>query len=228
MLVYRILTLSNPVGAQLGTRSQTTITIADNDAPRPEKLEIVDDFERPDLPSGQDSNHIGVGYVTWNHPAASAVITLTITPPASVPDAATPNTVLQLDLTIGAGQWAGFSHAFTNADTNAWLSQDWSSFEGICFWLYGNNTGGTLFFDVIENRNPGSTRDDAERWSVDIPDNFTGWKFFQLPFSQFKRKEIGNGAPFDGLTLTEVHGYAIGGFGSVNMGANTYYVEPTM
>uniref|UniRef100_A0A7C1FGT9 Glycosyl hydrolase family protein n=1 Tax=Caldilinea aerophila TaxID=133453 RepID=A0A7C1FGT9_9CHLR len=220
-----VFTLSNPAGAQLGARSQATVTIVDNDALPPEKLVLLDDFERLDLPSGQDPDGIGVGYVTWNHPAASSAITLTTTPPASIPGAPDPNTVLQLDLTIGAGQWAGFSHAFTNAAANVWLSQDWSSFEGICFWLYGNNTGGTLFFDIIENRNPGSTRDDAERWSVDIPDNFTGWKFFRFPFSQFQRKEIGNGAPIDGLTLTEVRGYAIGGYGSVNMGANTYYVD---
>lgn len=221
-----VLMLSNPIGAELGARAQAIVTIIDNEAPTPpEKLVLIDDFEQADLPSGQDPNGIGVGYVTWSHPAASSAILLTNAPPTTVPGAADPNTVLQLDLTIGAGQWAGFSHAFTNAAANVWLSQDWSSFEGICFWLYGNSTGGTIFFDIIENRNPGSTRDDAERWSVDIPDNFTGWKFFQIPFSQFNRKEIGNGAPNDGLTLTEVWGYAIGGYGSVNMGANTYYVD---
>jgi len=69
----------------------------------------------------------------------------------------------------------------------------------LCF-KWCNNTGGVLFVDISENRNPGSTRDDAERWSVDIPDTFTGWKFFTIPFSEFHRKEIGNGAPNDGLT----------------------------
>jgi beta-glucanase (GH16 family) len=186
---------------------------------------VIDNFERDTLPFGQDPNGIGVGYVAWNHPSARASIALTKTPPAQPPGFPKENTVLKLDLTIGPGQWAGFSHAFTNDQANAWLSQDWSGYEGITFWLYGNNTGGTLFFDIIENRNPGSTRDDAERWSVDIPDTFTGWKQFSFTWDQFHRKEIGNGAPNDGLTLKEVHGYAVGGFGTKDMGSHSYYVD---
>ncbi len=100
-----------------------------------------------------------------------------------------------------------------------------SRYEGVCFWLYGNNTGGTLFLDVLDNRNPGSTTDDAERYSVDIPDDFDGWQFFQFTWDELSRKEVNNGAPNDGLNLLEVHGYAIGGFGSVDMGQNTYYLD---
>ena len=219
--------LSNPQGVQLGVRSAVTVTIVDNDAPATggAKFTLVDDFEQSALPSGQDSNGIGVGYVTWNAPSAAAAITLTQNPPSQVPGAVVSNTVLQLDVTIGAGQWAGYTHAFTNETADTWVSQDWSSYEGICFWLYGNNTGGTLFFDILDNRNPGSTTDDAERWSYSIVDNFTGWKLFEVPFSDFARKEIGNGAPNDGLTLTEVWGYAVGGYGSVDMGTRTYYVD---
>ena len=186
---------------------------------------VIDDFENNSLPAGQDSDGVGVGYITWNHPSASAVITTTTTPPVPVPDSEAGNTVLQETLTVGTGQWAGFTHAFTNATADQWLSQDWSSYEGICFWLYGNNTGGVLFVDILDNRNPGSTSDDAERWSVDIPDNFAGWQLIQIPFADFHRKEIGNGAPNDGLNLTEVHGYAIGGFGSVDMGTQDYYID---
>ena len=64
--------------------------------------------------------------------------------------------------------------------------------------------------DVLDNRNPGSTKDDAERWSVDIQDNFSGWQEIELPFASMHRKEIGNGAPNDGFGLTEVHGWAFG------------------
>jgi hypothetical protein len=109
---------------------------------------VIDNFERDTLPFGQDPNGIGVGYVAWNHPSAKASIALTKTPPAQPPGFPKENTVLKLDLTIGPGQWAGFSHAFTNDQANAWLSQDWSGYKGITFWLYGNNTGGTLFFDI--------------------------------------------------------------------------------
>ena len=136
-----------------------------------------------------------------------------------------PNNVLQEDLTLGAGQWAVFVHNFTNDTVDAWVPQDWSSYEGVSLWLYGNNTGGTIFLDILDNRNPGSTTDDAERWSLDIPDNFSGWQFFQFTWDDFNRKDIGNGAPNDGFTLTEVHGYAVGGYGNVNMGSQTYYVD---
>ena len=54
------------------------------------------------------------------------------------------------------------------------------------------------------NRNPGSTRDDAERWTSAFKDNFSGWKEIKIPFASMTRKEIGNGAPNDGFGLTEV------------------------
>ena len=72
---------------------------------------------------------------------------------------------------------------------------------------------------------PARPRDDAERWSLDIPDNFSGWQFFQFTWDDFNRKDIGNGAPNDGFTLTEVHGYAVGGYGNVDMGSQSYYVD---
>ena len=91
-----------------------------------------------------------------------------------MPGAPSPNNVLKMDLNVVS--YAGFTHSFENAAVNAWVTQDWSAYEGISFWLYGNNSGTTLFVDVLDNRNPGSTKDDAERWSIDVPDNFSGWK----------------------------------------------------
>ena len=74
------------------------------------------------------------------------------------------------------------------------------------------------------NRNPDSTVDDAERWwSIDIPDDFDGWQFFHSPGTNSRARKFGNGAPNDGFNLTEVHGHAIGGYGSVDMGTNNYY-----
>ena len=189
------------------------------------KSVIIDDFEDGLLPTGTDPNGLGVGFVTWNATGASVAITTTNAPPAAVPGLGEPNIVLKEDLTIGPGQWAGFTHAFTNAAANEWIPQDWTSYEGFSLWVYGNNTGGTLFVDILENRNPGSTADDAERWSVDIPDNFSGWQYFEFPWSAFNRKDIGNGAPNDGFTREEIHGYGIGGYGNVNMGSQSYYVD---
>ncbi len=45
--------------------------------------------------------------------------------------------------------------------------------------------------------------------SVRFTDDWTGWRFVEFPFSDFTRKNIGNGAPDDGFTLTEVHGIGI-------------------
>lgn len=222
-----LLDLSDPVNAVLGPRSHATLTIADNDTGATGGCctRVIDDFEEGQLSAGEDPNGLGVGFVTWNAAGAGVSITTTVTPPAAVPGAAAGNRVLREGLSIGAGQWAGFTHAFSNAALTEWVSQDWSSYEGLSLWLYGNNSGGTLFIDVLDNRNPGSTRDDAERWSVDIPDTFSGWHYFEIPWSDFHRKDIGNGAPNDGFTLTEVHGYGIGGYGNVPMGNQAYYVD---
>ncbi|MCA9970052.1 MAG: family 16 glycosylhydrolase [Anaerolineales bacterium] len=220
--------LSNPVSVTLGVVANAVVTIVDDEQPNVGPLTVVDDYELTQLPSGMDGTAT-IGWLTFNAPAAAAAITLTqvqtgATPPP-VPGLGTPNTVLQLDTTVGPGEWAGFTHAFADAGVTTWTPQDWSAFEGVAFWLYGNDTGATLFVDILDNRNPGSSSDDAERWSIDIPDTFSGWQFFAIPFADFNRKDIGNGAPNDGLTLTEMHGYAFGVFGSVNAGAQTNYVE---
>ncbi|MCB8942409.1 MAG: family 16 glycosylhydrolase [Ardenticatenaceae bacterium] len=219
--------LSNPVSATLGVRDTTTVTIVDNEQSVGGKTVIVDDYELTELITGTDGT-ADIGWVTWSAPAASSAITLTQVVTAGTPPpipGVDPSTVLQLDTNVSSGEWAGFTHAFENETADSWTPQNWSTYEGVAFWLYGNNTGGTLFLDVLDNRNPGSTSDDAERWSIDIPDTFSGWQYFEIPFEDFNRKEIGNGAPNDGFTLTEVHGYAFGVFGSVNMGAQTNFVE---
>ena len=36
--------------------------------------------------------------------------------------------------------------------------------------------------------------------------------------ADFVRKDVGNGAPVDGFGLTEIHGYAFGGFGAATNG----------
>ena len=186
-------------------------------------LPVVDDFESG-LPTGADPNGIAVGFVTFNDPNSSVAISTTTTPPAPVPGASEPNTVLKMDLSVVS--YAGFVHNFENTSVDTWVPQDWSAYEGLSFWLYGNNSGTTMFVDVLDNRNPGSTRDDAERWSIDIPDNFSGWQEIRIPFESMRRKEIGNGAPNDGFGLTEVYGWALGTITTPS--PQTYYVDNAM
>lgn len=169
-------------------------------------LPLVDDFESG-LPTGVDGT-IAIGFVTFQDPNSTIAIAATNAPPAPVPGATDPNNVLQMNVNVVS--FAGFAHAFENSTANQWVNQDWSAYAGISFWLYGNNSNTTLFIDVLDNRNPDSTKDDAERWSVDFKDDFSGWKEIQIRFDSLRRKEIGNGAPNDGLGLTEVHGWALG------------------
>ncbi|MGD8855907.1 MAG: family 16 glycosylhydrolase, partial [Chloroflexota bacterium] len=64
---------------------------------------------------------------------------------------------------------------------------------------------------------------DAERWTVAFKDDFEGWQYVKFPFADFQRKDVGNGAPNDGLTLDEVHGWA---FGAVSTdGPKTFYLD---
>ena len=183
-------------------------------------LPLIDDFEAG-LPAGTDPNGVAVGFNTFEdpNPPTTVAIATTTTPPAPAPGAGAH--VLKMDLNVVS--YAGFTHSFENAALNAWVTQDWSAYEGISFWLYGNNSGTTLFVDVLDNRNPGSTRDDAERWSITLPDNFSGWRQIQIPFASMSRKEIGNGAPNDGFGLTEVHGWALGSI--TTPAPQTYYVD---
>lgn len=182
---------------------------------------IVDDFESG-LPTGVDGNGIPIGFYTFQGAGSSVAITTSGTPPTPVPPATgLANNVLQVD--VDATSFAGMIHAFEDPAVDAWVSQDWSTYNGISFWLYGTNSGASLFIDLLENRNPGSTTDDAERWTITFSDDFSGWQYFQFPFDTFVRKAIGNGAPNDGLTLAEVHGWA---FGTLDTGGpRTYYLD---
>ena len=180
---------------------------------------VVDDFEGG-LPAGLDGT-VAIGFNTFQDPNSTVSIATTGAPPAPLPGAASPNNVLQVNVNVVS--YAGLVHGFENVSVNQWISQDWSAYAGISFWLYGNNSGTTLFVDVLDNRNPSSTTDDAERFSIDFKDNFSGWQKVEIPFSSLHRKEIGNGAPNDGLGLTEVHGWA---FGAVTTpGTQVYYLD---
>jgi beta-glucanase (GH16 family) len=182
-------------------------------------LPTVDDFESS-LPSGTDADGLSLGFSTFQDTLGSTVAIDTTAPPAPLPDGDA-GAALKLDVDVVS--YAGFVHTFENPAVDTWVSQDWSAFEGLELWLHGNASGTTLFVDVLDNRTPGSTKDDAERWSTTVVDDFTGWKLVQIPFESLKRKEIGNGAPNDGLGLTEVWGWALGSITTPE--AQTYYVD---
>ena len=182
---------------------------------------VVDDFENG-LPDGADPDGAPLGFYTFQGAGSGIGITTEATPPApTLPEVGEPNNVLTME--VDSTSFAGFIHAFENDAVDTWVPQDWSRAEGISFWMYGQNSGSQLFIDILDNRTPGSTTDDAERFTVAFVDDFSGWQLLEFPFADFVRKEIGNGAPNDGLGLVEMHGYALG---TLNTGGpQTFYVD---
>jgi len=188
--------------------------------PGPEEPSIViDDFESG-LPSGVDGDGVPIGFYTFSDGSPVSLAT-TSAPPAPVPGSGAGNNVMAVTLDVAA--FAGYIHGFENTAVDTWVPQDWSGSEGISLWFYGQGSGTTIFIDVLDNRNPGSTTDDAERWTVGFNDDFTGWQLLEFPFASFTRKEVGNGAPNDGFGLFEVHGYAVGTLATP--GEITYYLD---
>jgi beta-glucanase (GH16 family) len=187
---------------------------------------ILDDFETESLFSGEDPYGIGLGFVTWGDPAASMMMAgireIPADDPRALPLQSGDNRVLVVSGVIP--EWGGVTHNFEGPDGDVWASMDWSTWLGVTFWVYGSDTGSELLFEIQENRNPGSMVNDVEVWSYSLRDNFSGWKQYYVPWNKFHRKEIENGAPRDGRTLTEVHGWA---FGVVNPSPDsvTYYLD---
>lgn len=178
----------------------------------------VDDFETG-LPSGISGDGIVTGFYAFAG-SGTAVIATTAAPPAPVPGAALGNQVLQLD--VDAADFAGFVHVFEGPTGNTLAPRDWSGYGALTFWLYGQNTGNTLYIDVLDNRGSTGTYP-FELWTTDFADDFSGWQQLSFAFADLERKEIGNGAPDDGLGLTEVHGWALGALATG--GTRTYFVD---
>ena len=179
---------------------------------------VLDDFESG-LPSGTDESEVRIGFVTFSDQRSTAKISTTA-PPSPTPDKGA-GKALKLDLDVIS--WAAFAHLFENDTVDQWVSYDWSDYNQFSFWLYGRNSGNSLFVHILDNRKPSSTVDDAERIGYEFTDDFSGWKKVTICFADMRRKEVGNGAPVDGLGLSAVHGWA---FGTLNTGGPiTYYLD---
>lgn len=183
------------------------------------KAGVFEDFESG-LPSGKAPSGIGVGFMPVSSKDSTSRIS-TAAPPTPVPDQKAGKAALKLDL--NAPDWAAFLHKFANEKNDRWVAYDWSDFTEFSFWVYGHNSGALLFVDILDNRKLPLSADDAELYSYSFPDDVAGWKKVTIRFSDMHRKEVGNGAPVDGLGLTAVHGWA---FGAANTGGPvTYYLE---
>ncbi|MEM7130087.1 MAG: carbohydrate binding domain-containing protein [Chloroflexota bacterium] len=212
--------LNGPVNAIMGSISDLTLTIKDNEETTPGNVDLVEDFESG-LSEGSDGDGIPVGWFTAQSADTTISFMTNDAPPEPVPGKAEPNNVLQMDFDVAA--WGVIIHNFTNEAADTWTNQDWGQYEGIGFWLYGQNSNVDFFIDLLDNRGAGSTTDDAERYTITFKDDFSGWKYLEFPFASFTRKDVGNAAPNDGLTLTEMHGWAIGTLATD--GVTTFYMD---
>jgi beta-glucanase (GH16 family) len=200
-----------------------SITVASaQDAP--EDL-IIDDFEGALWAGTTPDGAAGIGMVPWGDTFENVNLSVRLLLPESV--LALPerdgevNDVLAVAYDIDS--WGGFTHAFT--DGTEWTSQDWTTHNAVSFWLFGNDTGGSVQMDLFDNRSTEVSGDSAERWYYRLDDDYTGWRQFSIPFALFQRRTDfqPNGAPDDGLGLDQVSGYAFGFPGGV--GAQIAYLD---
>lgn len=182
---------------------------------------VFDDFSTA-IPAREDAYGNSLGFNTFSDPASRAEFSLTDQHPP-VPDEQPGNQVLRLDLDVEG--WAVFAHLFYFADGDEvqWMPVDWRRYDGFSFWFYGTNSGANVFMHIFDNRHPGSTRDDAERYGYAFTDNFSGWQRMNVAFEDFSRQEIYNGAPNDGFGLSAVHGWTIGA--TQTDGAVTLFID---
>jgi beta-glucanase (GH16 family) len=172
----------------------------------------VEDFEGA-FPSESDAFGNGIGFVTWQDGGGELLLS-TVQVGAgealALPDQVGETGVMMIEHTIN--QWGGFTHAFTDEAAGVWVSRNWSSASGLRFWFKGAGSGGQIQVDLFDNRNPDLTGDTAERFFHRFNDDTSEWRQIEIPFSSFRRRTDfqPGGAPNDGLTLTEVWGYAFG------------------
>ncbi|HEX8691751.1 MAG TPA: carbohydrate binding domain-containing protein [Longimicrobium sp.] len=122
---------------------------------------------------------------------------------------------LRADYTMVSGGYGGVGRFYSTARN--WRTAGFGTTGGVSFWYYGNGkylssgSGVDVKVELQDNRNPGFTGDTAERWTCYFRDDFTGWRYVHIPWSEFRRStwQPAN-APTDGvLGLTEVWGIAI-------------------
>ncbi|MFC1997458.1 carbohydrate binding domain-containing protein, partial [Chloroflexota bacterium] len=181
----------------------TAFAQADNGFP------VIADFEG-DVPTGWFVYNGGASTIT------PVVQTIGADDPLARPGQVGDNGILGVDFTIG--DYGGFGDDFAvNGGP-----QDWSRLDGFSFWFYGSNSGLTYQLDIMDNRSdPGS--DTAERFSYWFDDDFTGWRYINAPWGTFVRRPDWQpgGAPDDGLTLTEMWGWAF----VLPFGSSSFYLD---
>ena len=183
---------------------------------------VLYDFEA-EWAAGFDQNNIPLGFSTFNDSKSIATISRTNDhPPRS--GEADGNNVLKLEVDVDA--WAGVVNTFENETVDTWVPRDWRELQSLSFWLYGNNSGTQMYFEILDNRKGCSSYDDAERFGLKFVDDFSGWRKLTIKFDELNRVDITSRekrAPDDGLGLNNVHGWGLGVL--TTRGPMTFYID---
>ena len=86
------------------------------------------------------------------------------------------------------------THAFENDTVDTWVTQDWSSYEGVNLWVYGHNTGAMLLFEVQDNRNPGSPPP-TRKSGLYLLGDFSGSQYVEIPSAPSPARRSATGRP---------------------------------
>jgi hypothetical protein len=164
------------------------------------------DFDAP-LATGTDEWGTPLGYSAFSGPDTRVSFAATDAYPARA-GIKGGNHVLRLDLDVSS--WGGVIHRFAYQAVERWTPHDWHLLDGFSFWFHGTNSGAEVFFDILDNRNPCSKTDDAERFRYRFSDDVAGWRLIKVRFRDLAREDVFDGAPNDGLGLTKVHGWGLG------------------
>lgn len=82
---------------------------------------------------------------------------------------------------LGGYMWIARGYDLDVKGASCWQihPQDinWKDFEGISFYMYGENSKNRIAFDIKDNGN--------EIWRFILRDNFSGWKQIFCPFEEF-------------------------------------------
>ncbi|MEZ4631716.1 MAG: carbohydrate binding domain-containing protein [Deinococcales bacterium] len=149
----------------------------------------INNFETESIDFATDANGVGIGFVTWHD--GSGDIKLSKEAANACSDLALPQQkndgqVLQIEHKVVG--WGGFTHAFSNQTLDTWVSQNWSSYEGLSFWFKGTNSGKDIQFELFDNRQIGNTGDSAERYFYRFKDDTSDWREVKIAFSELQRR----------------------------------------
>ena len=88
---------------------------------------------------------------------------------------------VKFDAMDGGYMWVARGYDLTVKGAGAWLVEpkdiDFSKYNAVSFYIYGANSKAQVAIDLVDSG--------FEYWRYLIDDNFSGWKEFTIPFSDF-------------------------------------------